>query len=462
MTLRLYFFIVLFLSYNLCDLIAQGIDWKGPSVDFKHGRLRVSKDKRYLEHEDGTPFFYLADTAWELFHRLDEKEVELYLENRRSKGFTVIQAVILAELDGLNTPNANGETPFLSKDIKFINEEYFKWVDKVIRMAEKKGLYIGLLPTWGDKVDKQWGGGPVIFNPDNARWYARWLAERYVNFKNIIWINGGDRWGGDNNYPVWDAIGKALKEYDGNHLITFHPHGECSSGQWFHACDWLDFNMSQTGHCQRNYEIYERLILKDYNRIPVKPCLDGEPRYENHPICWNPDSLGWFDEVDVRQAMYWNLFSGSMGHTYGCHDVWQMLAPGREPIGLAKGYWKTSLDLPGAKQLIHARRLMERYSWEERKPVPEIIISDNSSYDHKIVSLKGKDFVFVYFPNGETAVLDFNKVFPDKSLDLYWMDPRNGNIRKGNEVKNGKPVPITPPSFGRGNDWVLIGKIKTR
>ena len=177
MTLKQYFFIVLFLSYSLCDLVAQGIDWKGPSVDFEHGRLRVSKDKRYLEHEDGTPFFYLADTAWELFHRLNEKEVELYLENRRAKGFTVIQAVILAELDGLNTPNANGEKPFLSKDIKLINEEYFKWVDKVIRMAEKKGLYIGLLPTWGDKVDKQWGVGPVVFKPDKASWNASRVGE---------------------------------------------------------------------------------------------------------------------------------------------------------------------------------------------------------------------------------------------------------------------------------------------
>ncbi len=62
--------------------------------------------------EDGTPFFYLGDTAWELFHRLSKEDAEKYLENRREKGFTVIQAVILAELDGLNTPNMEGEKPF--------------------------------------------------------------------------------------------------------------------------------------------------------------------------------------------------------------------------------------------------------------------------------------------------------------------------------------------------------------
>jgi uncharacterized protein DUF4038 len=33
-------------------------------------RLKVSDNKRFLVQEDGKPFFYLGDTAWELFHRL--------------------------------------------------------------------------------------------------------------------------------------------------------------------------------------------------------------------------------------------------------------------------------------------------------------------------------------------------------------------------------------------------------
>lgn len=454
--MRLYILTAVLLLGSLLNAFTQEVKWTGPSVDFKHGKLNVSADGRYIQHKDGTPFFYLGDTAWELFHRLNEQEVEKYLENRRAKGFTVIQAVILAELDGLNTPNAYGEKPLEDNLIIHPNEAYFKWVDKVIRMAEAKGLYIGLLPTWGDKVDKQWGVGPEIFNPAYAGLYGTWLARRYRNFKNIIWINGGDRWGGDNNYPIWDAMGKALRKHDKNHLITFHPQGECSSAQWFHKNEWLDFNMSQTGHCQRDYDIYERLIQKDYNRIPVKPCMDGEPRYENHPVCWKPDSLGWFDATDVRQAMYWSLFSGSFGHTYGCHDIWQMLTPSREPVGFARGTWETSLDLPGACQLIHARHLMERYPWENRSPAQQMIVSENSSPGHKIVALKGNGFAFVYFPNGETATLDFSQVFKDKELELYWMNPRNGEIQKAGKAKHAELHPITPPSSGRGNDWILI------
>ena len=64
-------------------------------------QLRVSPDHRHLQYRSGEPFFYLGDTAWELFHRLDREEADQYLTNRANKGFTVIQAVVLAELDGL-------------------------------------------------------------------------------------------------------------------------------------------------------------------------------------------------------------------------------------------------------------------------------------------------------------------------------------------------------------------------
>lgn len=239
---------ILFFSccFSLC--LREEVTWRGKSVDFSHGNLRVSPNGRFLMHADGTPFFYLGDTVRELFHRLVENEVEYYLEDRRTKGFTVIQAVILAELDGLNTPNRNGNKPLIDNDPEKPNKAYFRCVDTVLKMAESKGLYIALLPTWGDKVDKQWGVGPMIFNEENIAVYGKYLAGRYRNFPNIIWINGGDRKGGDANFAVWDALGKAIKSIDKNHLMTYHPSGETSSSQWFHDCSWLDYNIQAYRH----------------------------------------------------------------------------------------------------------------------------------------------------------------------------------------------------------------------
>jgi Protein of unknown function (DUF4038) len=78
---------------------------------WSHGRLKVTPDGHYLQFTDGTPFFWLGDTGWELFHRLRLEEIKIYLDNRAAKGFNVIQAVALAEFDGLTKPNQYGEVP---------------------------------------------------------------------------------------------------------------------------------------------------------------------------------------------------------------------------------------------------------------------------------------------------------------------------------------------------------------
>jgi hypothetical protein len=88
--------------------------------------------------EHGEPFFWLGDTAWELFHRLSLPEAEHYLDVRRQQGFNLIQAVALAELDGLHTPNANGHIPLAGDDPTRPNEFYFRHVDAIIRMAAEK------------------------------------------------------------------------------------------------------------------------------------------------------------------------------------------------------------------------------------------------------------------------------------------------------------------------------------
>src|SRR5687768_13660078 len=156
-------------------------------------QLRVSENQRYLQTADGKPFFWLGDTAWELFHRLTREEAERYLRNRAEKGFTVIQAVVLAELNGLHDPNPYGHTPLENDDPSRPNEEYFRHVDWIVGKAEALGLTVGMLPTWGDKWNPgRHGAGPEVFNPKNAEVYGEWLGRRYRD-NAIIWILGGDR-----------------------------------------------------------------------------------------------------------------------------------------------------------------------------------------------------------------------------------------------------------------------------
>ncbi len=436
---------------------------------FDRGDLKLFENRRYLMYADGSPFFYLGDTAWELFHRLDREEAELYLENRREKKFTVIQAVALAELDGLETPNAYGDRPLIDNDparpavttgANPANEkEYDYWdhVDWIVRKAADKGLYIGFLPIWGDKVVKKWGIGPVVFNEQNAFAYGKWLGNRYKNDPNIIWILGGDRPAEDNGVdykPVFRAMARGIRSSDSRHLMTFHPMGGHSSSEWFHKDGWLDFNMLQSGHGTLNNPNY-KAIAADYALVPVKPCMDGEPRYEDHPVNWKPEN-GWFDDFDVRQAAYWGVFSGGHGITYGCHNIWQMYDRGREPISSARHTWHETLDLPAAWDMQYLRKLVLSRPFFDRIPDPSLIVSENPGGMAYAAATRGKDYAFLYIPTGKKVTVKMGVITGDKVV-AWWFDPRQGSGYLIGEFVNSGEKEFSPPGGpGRGNDWVLV------
>lgn len=453
--------IILFFS---AFLSGQQIQWKGPSVDLKHGKLKVSENHRYLVFEDGTPFFYLGDTAWELFHRLSKTDTEKYLENRRQKGYTVIQAVALAELDGLNTPNTEGEKPLVDNDPTKPNEKYFAHVDWVVNKAAEKGIFIGFLPTWGDKWNKKWGNGPEIFTPQNARIYSKYIGQRYKNSSNIIWILGGDRpVETDLQRQIITEMAAGVREGDGgNHLISFHPTGGNGSAQYFHNETWLDFNMRQNGHSNSYTERY-RMTLNDYNMEPAKPVFDGEPIYEDHPINFKPDEFGHSVATDVRRPLYWDLFSGAFGHTYGHHSVWQMYSPGKEPINRPLMPWYEAIDQPGAGQMIYGRLLMESRPFLTRIPDNSFVVTSDvpssvpgvGAYSFVATRDEKGSYAMVYVPVGRKFSVRMD-VIKGSEVVAWWFNPRNGEATQIGKYPNSGTQSFISPNPGESLDWILV------
>lgn len=410
--------------------------------------------------EDGSAFFWSGDTAWNLFHKLSREETEYYFKNRVGYGFNVIQAVVLSEFDGLTTTNAYGRLPLLKDETGSFNPclpdtdgEYSYWdhIDYVINKAEEYGLYIALLPTWGDKYNLKWGKGPVIFNETNSYMYGKWIAERYKNNTNIIWVLGGDRpLEIGKHYDVIRAMAKGIKEGDGGrHLITFHPSGQTSSSDFLMYEDWLDFNMIQSGHCELNYPNYEK-VLKDYNSCDLKPVLDGEPRYEDHPINFKPEN-GYFDDFDIRQGAYWAVLSGAFGHTYGHHSIWSMNTENTDYIIMN---WKVALDRPGSMQMKYLKTLIESKPFFERVPDQSMIVNNYPGANYMVAS-RGEDYAFVYSPCG----LDFELklgILKGKSLVVNWFNPKTGEYTYIGCIENEGVHKFSPPASGRGEDWVLV------
>jgi hypothetical protein len=460
-----YLLSIVFLTFIFVDTSAKIKSFEGLSVDFSKGNLTVSSDGHFLEHADGTPFFYLADTGWEMFRKLTLEEAEFYLENRRSKGFTVIQVRLLS---GRNC-NVYGDSVFINCNPQTPNPNFFMVVDSMIRIAESKGIYIAFVPLWSNYVEKlPWSNTlEPSFNPELVYDFGKFLGNRYKNFPNIIWLNGGDHFGGDEGYlftgvkfdarPIWEALARGINETDPNHLISFHPIGWNSSSKWFHNSDWLDFNMIQTGHHDWGHKLYH-LVTDDYNLLNPKPTLDGEPPYDMHPIRWNADSLGRFNQMHIRQCAYWSLFAGAFGHTYGCHPVWMFARDSSTYVNGNPWVWTRFLDNQGAKQMGYLRQLMESRPVQGRKPYPEIILNPRDEFQ-RIVALHGDGFIMVYSPQGYEIEL-FSSKLNVGGYNVWWFDPRTGKtIRSGLltvESDTRVSVKLVPPSRGPGFDWVLV------
>ena len=454
-----------------------------PFLSFSQISVDVSQ-KFLVETETGKPFFWLGDTAWELFHRLDREDALQYLDKRKQQGFNVIQAVALAELNGIKQPNRFNDVPFINDDptqwsITPGNDpnnetEYDYWdhVDFVIGEAAKRDLYIGLLPTWGDKLTPNWGDGPALFNENNAYEYAKKLALRYKDQNNIIWILGGDRpvvyESDEKKYdlrPIWRAMARGIQEVYGKEVfITFHPGGSPDgSAAYLHHDQWLKMNAIQSGHGARETKVWES-IGNDLQRSPLKPILDMEPCYELHPVNpwdgkWTKEERGYFSAYDVRVRMYRGVFAGGVGTTYGHHSIWQFLDTqlyATVNTGDVAMPWQDALNGEVAGQIHHLKDLFLSLKDPIRTQDPSLLVSDKgSTYRDVVLATRNADqtYALIHLPRPITVTIDLDRLRAGKKR-ISWFNPTNGTYQDESKHYDRGIHAFTPPQTDQ-KDWVL-------
>ncbi|HNQ90367.1 MAG TPA: glycoside hydrolase family 140 protein [Verrucomicrobiota bacterium] len=431
--------------------------------------LKISDNHRFLVTEDGQPFFWLGDTAWQLFHRLNREDAQRYLEHRAKHGFNVVQAVALAELDGHQVPNRYGHLPLVDLDparpavVEGPENDYWDHVDFIVETANRLGVYVGFLPTWGRYWHDAVRDGRPLFTPANAEVYGEWLGRRYKD-RGLVWILGGDRGiDNDTHKAILRAMAKGLRRGDGGaHLMTLHPPGGNGSSTWFHGEDWLDFNMRQNGHVAEFTGRYDQ-TKADYDRTPAKPVLDGEPIYEDHPVSFDPRKLGHSTAADVRRPIYWDVFSGAFGHTYGHHSVWQMWSPDKPPINNPLMPWSDAIHQPGAIQMQHAKNLILSRPFLTRVPDDSILVADRvptsvpGAGRYRFVATRDADgqYAMVYAPVGRQFKVRMDTIAGPR-VNAWWYNPRDGTAAAIGEFPNQGERAFTPPTPGELQDWVLV------
>jgi hypothetical protein len=430
--------------------------------------LKISSNKRFFQTADGKPFFWLGDTGWLLFIKCNREEALQYLDDRKQKGFNVIQVMLIHDVTlGVN---AYGDSSIHKQDVskpvttagKEFNSlaqyDYWDHVDYIIDEAAKRGIYMALVPVWGGNIKH--------VNAAQAKSYATFLANRYKSKSNIIWLNGGDIKGSD-GLNEWKLIGNTINSIDRNHLITFHPRGRNSSSSWFHNEPWLDFNMFQSGH--RSYaqdtssgetlhygEDNWRYVHDDYKLRPTKPTFDGEPSYEDIPYGLHRADQPYWKDCEIRRYAYWSVFAGGCGFTYGHNSVMQFYTPGDSGISFfPKIKWQDGLKAPGAGQMKYLKQLILSKSYFDRVPDQSMIVDDGPRYD-KVIATRGGNYAMFYVYNGRDfkVAMDKLKFKPSKAS---WFNPKNGEIKAISDNRYMAIRSFDPPGEKQnGNDWVLI------
>ena len=415
-------------------------------------RLQVSLNRRHFVDQDSKPFFYLGDTAWLLFQRLDREETEEYLKDRAGKGFTVIQAYVLRGL-GLRHPDGPtsllGETPLIDRDPTRPNEAFFKNMDDVVRRANELGLVMGLV------VAKSWHVNEHperVFDVRNAYAFGRFLGERYRN-DAVLWYVGGDSAPGS-DAEVWVSMANGLKDgSDGKQLVSYHGHGHTSSSSWFHSADWLDFNSIQSGH--RWAQDTHGFVTRDYGLLPTKPTVDMEPPYENHPT--GPETPR-IDSHQVRKGAYWAMLAGAAGHGYGALDLFRLYKEDDGPFP-RDGFlpWREAIAYEGSRQVGLMRRLFELRPWHQLVPDQSVIASGQGEGESHVQAARAEDgsFLIAYLPQGNPVGIHMNRI-SGQEVQARWYDPRVATWRDIGRFANAGTQVFAAPSRGDKSDWVLV------
>lgn len=428
--------------------------------------LIISENQRYFTTEDGEPFFWLGDTGWLAFSKLSREEMDQYIADRKEKGFNVLQIMVLHSLDTKSIyddaalMNNNITDPIYSPGNSPDNEgEYDYWdhVEYMVQKAAEEKMYMALVPLWGNNVKD---GGVTV---EQAKEYGEFLGNRFKDYDNVIWLNGGDTFG--NEYTdVWNALGEALHAKNPDKLITFHPRGRMQSSDWFHNEEWLDFNMIQSGHrtyeqddTERSYgEDNWRYIETDWNMEPIKPTVDGEPSYEGIPYGLHDTTLPFWKAHEIRRYAYWSVFAGGAGFTYGHSAVMQMQKDTTEVGAYGnKMHWEQALNEPGAEQMIHLKNLILKFPFFERIPDQSLVANQGERYNY-IAATRGTNYALFYTYNGKNIDVNMGTI-EGEQVKASWYNPRTGEETEIGEFENGGVQSFDPEGGMKdGNDWVLI------
>ncbi|MHC4071474.1 MAG: apiosidase-like domain-containing protein [Planctomycetota bacterium] len=431
--------------------------YRGDLSLFRHGELRLSGNRRYIEHADGTPFFFLSDTVWcgPLLSDIDDWKV--FLKDRIAKEFTAIQFVTtqwrMAKTD------AEGNPTFTGKERVAVNPAFFKRLDRYVDAINDAGLVAVPVLLWAIRGNDN----PGYFLPEDQKIVlAEYMIARY-GAHQVIWFLGGDgRYSGEGG-NTWHRVGRAVFHKDQHRLATMHPGGKSWVGREFRNEPWFSFIGYQSGHGddEKTFRwLNQGPPATEWNNRPNLPVINIEPNYEAHNGYTHRKV---HNDHSVRRAAYWSLLvSPPAGVTYGGQGIWgwhtKVQAPA-DHISTGLGSpWHIAKDLPGAFSMKYLHQFFRSIEWWELVPSPELLAQQPGKKDaSKFVAAarsKAGDLAVAYLPEGGSVTLKTESL--KKGLTARWYHPRTGGWLDAGKIEKSSQTFKTADR----NDWILLVKEK--
>jgi len=399
--------------------------------------LKLVTGKRYLADQTDKPFLMQADTAWSLPARLQDADAEIYLEDRRVKGFNTVLIELINHLDGPSgINNAYNIAPFnVPGDFSTPNDAYFTYIDAVLQKALSKNLLVIAFPAYlgYTGTNEGWMAEMITSGATKCAAYGTYLGNRYKNYPNIIWANGGDDSTADKS--LVDAIASAIRAAGATQLQTAHAYPDVSARAYYGSYTWLDVD---TVYRQTPSILAASLV--EYNLVPIKPFFLIESAYEGGTTSPNAQV--------VRQEAYEPLLGGGFGQFFGNYPLW-----------IFDSGWQAALNSQGSLDMQRLHTLFTSRRWDLL--VPDQTSAFITSGGSGISAARASDgsWGIVYIPTTRNMMIDLSGF--SHPVNAKWFDPTNGTYTtiQCSPFNNcgTRSILSTPGNNSAGDqDWILV------
>ena len=413
---------------------------------YQHGTVVHRTGEHHLRHADGTPFFYVACTAWNGALKSTDDEWPVYLEHRSKHHYSVIQFVATQWRGG--DTNSQLQTAYTGHRRIAINPAFFQHLDHKIAQINAHGLVAAPVLLWALPFRRGRSLSPGAALPrDQAIRLARYLVARYGGH-HVIWLLGGDGLYLKIYESRWKAIGRKVFGEPRPGVVALHPMGRSWIGEAYAEEPWLDVVGYQSGHGIDRAAvdfITRGPVSSSWPHLPARPTINMEPCYE--------EINDQVDATAIRNASYWSVFATPpAGITYGANGIWPWIRPGERilnhgALGRQKTRsWRESIDLPGSKQVGYLAAWIRQFPWWTFLPDNTLLEQQpgHQDYLHFVSVLRTDDYytILVYFPARTPVSLQNPQQL---SYRLRWFDTTTNAYTSDTERVSGDTLQIAPP-----------------